>query len=72
MSLSHYPRWLGEVNACLARLTHHLFNAQDFDYPWIEAFLTDHQPEQAAQAAQAADAFPIKKLSTILMKRSHE
>lgn len=62
MPLYHYPRWLGEVNAYLARLTNHLFSAEDFDYPWIEAFLKNHEPEQAANEALEVDGFIIEKL----------
>lgn len=61
-SLTHYPHWLGEVNSYLARLTNRVFSAEDFDYPWIVAFLKNREPEDAAKEALEADGFIIEKL----------
>lgn len=60
MPLYHYPRWLGEVNSYLARLTNRILSAEDLDFPWIEAFLKNHEPEQAANETLEADGFIIE------------
>lgn len=60
--LIEYPAWVGQVNAELSRLSIGLFSAEDFDYPWIEAFMADKSSEDAAKEALAADGFIVENL----------
>ncbi|MBE7473171.1 MAG: hypothetical protein DPW09_33350 [Anaerolineae bacterium] len=60
--LIEYPAWLIQVNQVLAKLTNNILSAEDFDYPWIEAFLKNQEPAEAAKAALEADGFIIEKL----------
>jgi hypothetical protein len=57
-----YVHWLAQVNVTLGRLSNHLFTAEDFDYPWIEAHLKDTPPDQAAKEALADDGFIVENL----------
>ncbi len=60
--LINYPAWLLKVNETLAGLSNNLFSAEDFDYPWIEAFMSNKSSEDAAKEALAEDGFIVENL----------
>jgi hypothetical protein len=68
-SLTDYPAWLQAVNAELARLSNNIFNAEDFDYPWIEKFMADMVAVDAAHEALRLDGFIVENLPAPAMRR---
>jgi hypothetical protein len=57
-----YTDWLARVRKTLARLTNRVLSPDDFDYPWIEAWLKGEEPGQVARLALAREGFIVEQL----------